>query len=83
MKAGGTRLPPWMKPSGALILRRYQLRNTSAKDILKIVKREWGNKLSFLSYDPTDNSMVVRTTEEQMQLLWEYIRRLDGNPPAG
>jgi hypothetical protein len=62
---------------------RCPIRFLSAKDAYTTLKLAHYEGVNFLSYDPTDNSVVVRGTQEGRTSIILAIRKIDQDPWKG
>jgi hypothetical protein len=59
------------------VLRRYRVLNSAAQAVYGVIAKKPIPGIDFLSYDPTDNSLVARGTEKAHQELLDRIQDLD------
>jgi hypothetical protein len=62
---------------------RCSIRFLSAKDVYANLKAGRYGGVDFLSYDPTDNSVVVRGTQDGRSSIISAIRKIDQDPWKG
>lgn len=63
-----------------LALRRFLLSHISAERALPLVKDNFGKVINFLSYDPVDNSLVIRADEKTLGKIKTFITSIDRKP---
>jgi type II secretory pathway component GspD/PulD (secretin) len=77
-------IPPSELPHGSrVILRRIKVRWGSSAAIVKLITEYWPrNGAELLQPDSTDNSILVRATEDEVNNIQMYVNVVD-NPPPG